>query len=171
MINKKKLTRNFGIGLLFILLVIQFFHPKKNQSNDTTNDISNKFPIPDDVQQILRTACYDCHSNYTNYPWYSKIEPVDWWLNDHITKGKRALNFSEYSSYRIYKQYKRTQDIIEVLKKSEMPLDSYLWIHTDANLSAEQKEKLCSWAQAIGDTLKATYPADSLVNPNKKSRP
>src|ERR1019366_10052140 len=101
MIVTKQRLKYAGIIVLFALIAIQFFHPQKNLSNDLTNDISKKFAGPDSVQQILKTSCYDCHSNHTEYPWYSKIQPVGWWLTDHINEAKRGLNFNEFSRYRV----------------------------------------------------------------------
>jgi hypothetical protein len=168
MLNKKKLLKNIGIGLALALIFIQFFHTEKNLSNDNTNYISNVLPVPDSIQQILRTSCNDCHSNYTEYPWYASIQPVDWWLQDHVVEGKKHLNFSEFSTYRIYRQFHKLEETIELVKKDEMPLPSYLWVHGNARLNAQQKVQLVSWAQSLCDTLKARYPADSLVNPKKR---
>ena len=71
------------------VIIIQFIHPKRNRSEGAQpNYIANSFPMPADVKKILSVACMDCHSNNTRYPWYSKIQPVDWWLNDHVVDGK-----------------------------------------------------------------------------------
>lgn len=160
---KKILRRTFQI-LIVAFIIIQFFRPAKNRSEGiSNNDITKLYTVPADVQSILKTSCYDCHSNNTIYPWYSYIQPVAWWLNGHIKDGKRGLNFSEFAGYRIRKQYKRLEDINELIKKNEMPLDTYLWIHKYAKLNDQQKLILANWATAIRDTIKARYPADSLV--------
>ena len=160
---KKILKRTFQI-LLLAFIVIQFFRPAKNKAEAVSNnDISKLYPVPEDVQTILKTSCYDCHSNNTVYPWYAKVQPVAWWLNSHIEDGKKDLNFSEFASYRIRRQYKKLEEINELVKKNEMPLDSYLWIHKDAKLNEQQKLTLANWVNAVRDTIKATYPADSLV--------
>ena len=160
---KKILRRIFQI-LIVAFIIIQFFRPAKNSSEGiSNNDITKLYTVPADVQSILKTSCYDCHSNNTIYPWYSYIQPVAWWLNGHIKDGKRGLNFSEFAGYRIRKQYKRLEDINELVKKNEMPLDTYLWIHKYAKLNDQQKLILANWATAIRDTIKARYPADSLV--------
>src|SRR5262245_31962911 len=87
--------------VLLAFIVIQFIHPRRNRATgDQPNHIGNSFPIPDDVKVILKKACYDCHSNNTRYPWYSKIQPVDWWLTHHVNEGKMELNFDEYISRR-----------------------------------------------------------------------
>ena len=152
--------------LLILVVIIQFIHPEKNISSPDallTNDISKVYAVPDNVNQILQTSCYDCHSNNTIYPWYSKIQPVAWWLNNHIVEGKREVNFSEFATYRIGWQYKKLDEIIKQVKEDEMPLSSYTLIHRNAILTADQKLAIAGWAASIKDSIKAKYPADSLI--------
>ncbi len=160
----KKIFKRILIALLIIFIAIQFIRPAKNRSEGiSANDISTKYPVPDSVQAILKVACYDCHSNNTRYPWYAEIQPVAWWLNNHIKDGKRGLNFSEFTSYRIKKQFHRLDDINKLVKKNEMPLSSYTLIHTDAKLTEGQKLAIAAWATSIRDSIKAHYPPDSLA--------
>ena len=165
---KKVWFRNVGIFLLFVLLCIQFIHPTKNSSDDKKADISATLPVPESIQQILKTSCYDCHSNYTDYPWYSKIQPVDWWLNDHINEGKRELNFSTFSAYRLFRQYHKLEEIDEMIVEDEMPLTSYTLIHTNAKMTEAQKEMLIQWSKNMRDSMENWYPADSLISPKKR---
>ncbi len=161
---KKKVLKKIIIALLIIFILIQFFRPKKNLSASiSANNISTKYPVPDSIQSILKVACYDCHSNNTRYPWYAEIQPVAWWLNNHIVNGKKGLNFSEFTSYRIKKQFHRLDDINELVKKNEMPLSSYTLIHTDAKLTEQEKIILATWTESLKDSIKAHYPADSLL--------
>lgn len=160
------MLRKFLLLLLIAFVVIQFFHPGKNTDNTpsaTANDVNKVFPTSDNVQSILERSCYDCHSNNTRYPWYAEVQPVAWWLNDHIEEGKREVNFNEFSTYRPGRQYKKLEEIIEQVKEDEMPLSSYTLIHKDAVLNKEQKLALSSWANAAMDSMKARYPADSLL--------
>lgn len=160
----KKVIKSFLIFLLIILIIIQFFRPEKNISATiSANDITTKFAVPDDVKKILETSCYDCHSNNTNYPWYSEVQPFAWWLDGHIKDGKRGLNFSEFETYRLRKQYKRFEDINEQVKSGEMPLSSYTLIHRYAKLNNDQKLLIANWTIASMDQMKAKYPADSLL--------
>ena len=159
----KKIFKTIGFLLLIALIAIQFFHPKKNiHAGDQPNAVSKKFPVSADVKIILDKACMDCHSNNTRYPWYSNIQPVAWWLNDHVIDRKKELNFDEYINRRPRLQYRRMEQTIDLVKKREMPLDSYTWTHKDAILSEEEKTKLFDWAQSVMDTLKTQYPIDSL---------
>ncbi len=159
----KMFLKRLFLLLLLAFIIIQFFRPAKNISKDISpNDISTKYTIPADVQTILKTSCYDCHSNNTNYPWYNNIQPVAWWLDDHVKEGKKELNFSEFASYRIGRQYKKLEEINKQVKESEMPLESYTFIHSDAKLSDQQKLSIANWVTALRDSIKAQYPADSL---------
>ncbi len=153
--------------LLAALIVIQFIHPKRNKAEGPQpNYIGNAFIIPEDVKPILSKACNDCHSNNTVYPWYARLQPVHWWLNNHIIDGKKNLNFDEYTNRSLRYQYHKMEETIEMVNEGEMPLDSYTWTHKDARLTDIEKKKIADWANSIMDTMKAKYPLDSLVRRN-----
>ena len=160
--------KKVGIGLLVILVLLQAYRPAKNDSNKLDNDISKSYAVPDDVKQILAKACNDCHSNHTDYPWYNNIQPVGLWLGNHVNDGKRHLNFNEFNTYQIARQYKKLDECIDEVKEGEMPLESYTWIHKEAKLNDTEKQKLIDWCSSIRDSIKAKYPADSLVLPKRK---
>lgn len=147
------MLRKVLIGLIVLLIVAQFIQPPKNNGSPVTNnDITHSVQVPDSVIAILRVACYDCHSNYTRYPWYSRITPVNWWLNHHINEGKRELNFSEFTgSYR--RKMKKLEESGEQTEKHEMPLSSYLWIHKDARLNDAQRKLIVDWANTSRQQL------------------
>ena len=162
------MLRKVLFALLIALIIIQFIHPAKNISKSVQpNNITKSFSVPADVKTILDKACMDCHSNNTRYPWYSKIQPVDWWMTHHIDEGKRGLNFDEYTNRSLRFQFHKMEDIEEQLKEGEMPINSYTWIHKDAILTAQEKSTLINWSEEIRNEMKAKYPADSLV----KKRP
>lgn len=98
---------------------------------------------------MIHTSCYDCHSNNTTYPWYSEIQPVAWWLADHVKEGKSELNFSEFATYTAKKGDHKLDEFIKMLKEGEMPLTSYTLIHGDAKLTAEQIVELTDWAEQL----------------------
>ncbi|MBS1917560.1 MAG: heme-binding domain-containing protein [Bacteroidetes bacterium] len=150
------MLRKILLLLLIALIVIQFFHPKKNISTAVSqNDITLHFGVPDSVQAILKTSCYDCHSNNTRYPWYNNIQPVAWWLTNHINEGKRELNFAEFAGYAPKKQYHKLNSIVDSQRDGWMPLDSYLWIHRNAVLNPQQKQTLMTWADSLARYIKA----------------
>ncbi|WP_435356528.1 heme-binding domain-containing protein [Emticicia sp. SJ17W-69] len=152
------------LGLGFIFILIQFFHPEKNLSDDRTNDISTKYPLPENVKQVFEVACNDCHSNKTVYPWYNNIQPIAWMLNHHVVDGKRHFNFSTFTKMPIAVQNHKLEELAEQVEKKEMPLASYTYfgLHKEANLTEEQRTLIIDWARTQMDSLKAQYPADSL---------
>jgi len=158
------MRRRILLIIIIILIAIQFIRPAKNQSNDVlTSDISHVYTVPQNVSVILKKACNDCHTNNTVYPWYAQIQPVAWWLNHHIEEGKDELNFNEFGAYAVPRQYHKLEEVVEQVKEGEMPIWSYTLIHTNAKLTDEEKQTLINWAQGIRNTMKAKYPADSLV--------
>jgi hypothetical protein len=170
MASKGKISKRIGIALIIVLIAIQFIHPERNLSGDTANDISKKYTVPDTVQAILKTSCYDCHSNHTDYPWYYNIQPVAWWLAHHVNEGKEDLNFNEFTSYRIGRQYRKLDKISKEVNEGEMPLESYTLIHRYAVLSDAQRKLVSDWATSVHDSIKASYPADSLKAPKRRPK-
>jgi len=160
----KKFLKIFGWIMLISFVAIQFFRPSKNQQEGASpNHISNLATIPEDVNSILEKACYDCHTNNSRYPWYFNIQPVGFWMDNHIKEGKRGLNFSEYTNRSLRFQFHKMEDLVEQIKEGEMPIDSYTWTHKDAKLSEQEKTKLIDWANSVMDKMKLQYPIDSLI--------
>lgn len=153
------------IVVALVLVVIQFIRPEKNVSGENTFAIQTKYEVPVEVDQVLEAACYDCHSNQTRYPWYAEVQPVAWWLANHVNEGKGEVNYSEFTNRPLAWQNHKLEETIEMVKEGEMPLPSYTWfgLHADANLTDAQRLLITNWAQQQMDYLKATYPADSLV--------
>lgn len=162
------MVRKILYVLLAALVVIQFIHPKKNKAEGPQpNALSTRYPVPAEVQSVLTTACLDCHSNNTRYPWYANLQPVHWWLEKHIKDGKKNINYDEFTNRPLRYQYHKMEETIEMVKEGEMPLKSYTWTHKDARLTQDQKALLTGWAQSVMDTMKARYPMDSLVRKGK----
>lgn len=137
--------RKILIGLVIILIIVQFIQPPQNNGlASTANDITHSVHVPDSVMTILKIACYDCHSDSTRYPWYSKITPVNWWLHNHITEGKQNLNFSRFTGS-LRRKINKLKASAELTEKHEMPIGSYLWIHKDARLSDAQRKLIIDW--------------------------
>ena len=97
-----------------------------------------------EVYNILKTACYDCHSNETVWPWYSKIAPFSWVVSNHVTEGKKALNFSTWENYNQEEKEEKIKDIYRTAYAS-MPLPSYIFAHENADLTKEQRSLIRNW--------------------------
>ena len=142
------------LGLLIIVVIIQFIQPARNKNGQVlSTDISKTVSMPENVQTVLKTACYDCHSNNTNYPWYTNIQPVGWMMARHIKEGKKELNFSEFGSYSKRRQLSKLKAIGNSIKDAAMPLTSYTFIHKNARLTKEEKVLVIAWSKITKDSL------------------
>lgn len=172
-INKLKVRKILKVTLIIIIVAfaaVQLF-PKQNDNNGSItgeNFIGYKYPIPANVEAVFKKACYDCHSNQTYYPWYASLQPVSYWLADHVNEGKRKFNFSEFLTYTAWKQFHRMEDVEEQMTNEEMPLTSYTLIHRDAVIDDSTKNLLINWSKDVRAVMKQNYPADSLIRPKKK---
>jgi len=156
---KKKIL----LTLLAIIIIIQFIRPAKNKSTESSaNDIRRHYTVPENVDGILKRSCNDCHTNNTVYPWYTNIQPVGWWMQYHVNDGKGHLNFSEFATYAPKRQHHKLEEVIEMVKEDEMPLNSYLWMHGNAKLTKEDQSTLVNWADALMKeiAIKNNLPAE-----------
>jgi len=148
---KKKLTLwNICIALLVIFIVIQAFRIEKNNptSNPANDFITVTLPSAE-VSAILKSACYDCHSNNVTYPWYTNIAPFSWWIKDHINEGRDELNFSEWKTYSTRRMDKKMKEAVEMVDENEMPMYSYTIMHKNASLTKDQKKLLLTFFSSL----------------------
>lgn len=159
------MKKKIGYGLIFIVVMIQFFRiDKKNPEVNIENDFVAIHNPPEEVSRVLKVACYDCHSNTTEYPWYSNVAPLSWWLKDHIEEGRGELNFSEWGTYNDKRSNHKLEEIIETVEEDEMPLKEYTWTHVDAKLSIEQKKALIQWVQKLKENNNLEAEEETEIN-------
>jgi hypothetical protein len=144
----KKTLKIIAIVLFIAFIAIQFYRPDRTAPpivESETLEASTR--VPEKVEQILIKSCNDCHTNKTNYPWYSQIAPASLFLASHVDEGRRELNFSIWNTYETRRKRRKLDEICEQVTERYMPLPSYLWIHWDAKLSDENIKILCDWAE------------------------
>ena len=145
-----KIIKKILVFLLVVLLIAQFFGPEKNDGNiATVNTFLVETNPPADVKKILETTCFDCHSAKTRYPWYDKITPINYWLDEHVKDGKKHLNFSKWSEYSLKRKEHKMDELYEEVEKGEMPLNSYTWTHSEANLTEKQIAAVVAWGKKV----------------------
>ena len=138
---------------------MQLYQPARNESYEQVNtaDFTSIYKVPKNVETILRTSCYDCHSNNTHYPLYSYIQPARFFMESHIKEGKENLNFNEWGNYSNRKQNNKLDRITKQIKSDEMPLASYTLIHKNARLTTVQKKEVMDWIRKIKDSISSQY--------------
>lgn len=140
--------------ILVVFVVIQFIPTTRNQSDTVPQtDFMLVHKVPEAIQKKIQVSCYDCHSNNTQYPWYNRVQPVAWFLEDHIKEGKAELNFNEWDSLSSRRKTSKLRSIIKQIESGEMPLNSYTLIHRDAKFSKEETEEIINWVTQLKDSL------------------
>ena len=149
-----KIAKIIALILLIGFVGIQFVPTDLNQSDTVPKtDFMLVNDVPNDIKNKLQVSCYDCHSNNTQYRWYNKVQPVAWFLEDHIKEGKAELNFNEWDSLSNRRKASRLRSIIKQIESNEMPLGSYTLIHKEARFSEEEKEEILNWVTQLKDSI------------------
>ena len=144
-----KVIKKILVGLLVVLVLIQFIRiDKTNPTSDPQNDLIQILQPPRELAQIMKASCYDCHSNHSEYPWYTNIAPFSFWIKDHIKEARRHLNFSEWGTYNDKRANHKLEECYEEVLEGHMPLPSYLWMHSEAKITEEQRKSLASWFES-----------------------
>jgi hypothetical protein len=135
-------VKKFLIILVIVLVGIQFIPVER-----TNPPVSWDINAPENVASIIRTSCYDCHSNETNWPWYSYVAPVSFMVVGDVEKGRKNLNFSEWDKYDGRKRQELLEEIIEEIEKEDMPLTAYIFTHPNAKLDPYRINLLKDWVK------------------------
>ena len=140
------------IGSLIILQFIPVKYPETSEDNE--HDLVQSGAIPEEVAMILKTSCYDCHSNETRYPWYSYVAPVKWPVIKDINEGREELNLSEWDLLKVTDKIKMLDEMAEEVGDGNMPLPIYTLMHRKASLDETQRTVFKDWtAQMMNDIL------------------
>jgi len=147
-----KLVKRILVGLLIVLVLLQFWRPEKNVSTENAvADFEAQTQPSTEVALILEQKCYDCHSNNTVYPWYAEVAPISLWIDGHIEEGREHFNVSDWASWDLEKKDHKMDELIEEVEEGHMPEDSYTWMH--GKLSPEEKEMLMVWGKKVRKEL------------------
>lgn len=149
------MAKKILIGLLVIVVLMQVMQPTKNQAEGISeNDISKAYALPAGVHETFVKKCYDCHSNNTQYPWYVHIQPIGWWMASHIKEGKDELDFSQFKTYDAKRATHKLEEISEEIAEGHMPIKSYLWLHGDGKVTADELKEINAWIGSLGVPVK-----------------
>jgi hypothetical protein len=152
---KKIRKYSFVLFILFII-ILQFIKPDTgNPPEDKSKFITSHIQIPENVYSKLEKACFDCHSNRTIWPWYSRISPVVYLVDHDVKDGRKKLNFSEWGNYEKKKMLKKLGEIAEEVSEGEMPPGIYTPLHPDAKLTDEDKKAISDWAKTSSLNLES----------------
>ena len=130
------------VGILLVLGIQLIPVPRENP------EAVAPITAPDDVRMVLENSCYDCHSNLTEWPWYSRVAPASWLVYKDVKRGRDEMNFSEWGEYSDRRRNHKLEEIEELVTDKKMPLKIYLRMHPEAGLSVTDAETLIEWSRA-----------------------
>jgi len=140
------MKKKIGLAILGVLIISQFFRiDKTNPPVIESQDFLTVTKAPEQISMMIKNACYDCHSNETEYPWYTNITPVNFWIKGHIKGARENVNYSEWGTYSDKKKAHKIEETIEVIEEGRMPAKSFVLMHSEAKLSDQDFEVLISW--------------------------
>ena len=150
--------KKISVILLVAFILIQFFPIDKNNPAPTPQmDFLTIKNTPETTANLIRNGCYDCHSNETKYLWYSNVQPIAWFLQDHIEEGRKELNFSTFATYEPKRQAHKLAEAIEQIDKGEMPLDSYIIAHSESKFSEAQKQEVIQYLKLVESDIRREH--------------
>lgn len=153
----KKVLKITLIILAIGFIAIQFYRPARtNFPVVEAETLEASTQVPENVQAILKRSCNDCHTNQTDWIWYSNIAPISWGMVDHVDEGRKELNFSKWATFNKDRKLRKLDEICAEVESGEMPHYQYLWLHWDAKPSAEDKKILCDWTKSEAAKLDET---------------
>lgn len=148
-------TWQYLLGGLGVVLVALQFVPNELPAVETENpgDLIGTGIVSDEVAGMLKQSCYDCHSNTTNYPWYSHVAPFSWLVAKDVREAREELNFSTWTDYDMMEKLEKLDDISIEVSEGEMPMGIYTAIHSSAKLNETQIQQLVEWAETTMDLV------------------
>ena len=133
------------IALIIIFIGIQFIPVDR-----TNPPVKEEINAPENVLSIIQNSCYDCHSNKTEWPWYSYVAPVSFFITSDVSQGRRHLNFTEWNKYDNKRKEKKLDGIAEMVQEGDMPLASYTLMHPSSKLNPEKITVIKDWVKSAG---------------------
>jgi Haem-binding domain len=142
----RKLTQAVVVFIV-VFAVAQFVRPvRANPAIDAGRTIQAHPGMSSELGAILDRSCRDCHSNATVWPRYAEIAPLSWLMSYAVTKGRSAVNFSEWASYSPDQQRLLLSVSCDDVRSGKMP-SIYTILQPDTRLSKQDIETICAAAQ------------------------
>ena len=155
LLSARRIARRAGVGLLAFLAVSQLIRPERtNPPIDPQKTLVTLEHPPANTAEMLDRACSDCHTNSTRWPWYTNVAPISWWIVDHVNEGRRRASFSDWADYDAPRRLKELDETCKRVERHNMPLESYLLVHPEAQLSDRERRAICDWTRAAATVTK-----------------
>jgi len=152
-INRKTIL--LGLGILVVLFLFMQWIPDKQPAVTMNNpaDLIQNTKMPEEVAKMVRTSCYDCHSNETFYPWYDRMAPARWLVYRDVRVGRSKLNFSNWAKLSKSEKLKILKHIGKAVSSGDMPFLPYVILHKKARLNKAQRKIIVDWTKQYSKNL------------------
>ena len=153
----KNMIRAIALGAVgAVVLVSAVVHPSGPvKAVKSDNPLLAGAGVDPDVLAVIQRSCQTCHSEKTEWPWYSHIAPMSWLVEGDVSQARSHMNLSHWSEYPVEEQQDLLARIGSAVRSGEMPPDRYTMIHRNAKLSAGERENVYRWAHAERRRLKS----------------
>ena len=132
-----------GLGLLLVAVLLQLLPFGRLGANPP---VTRDAPWPNGrARELAVAACYDCHSNQTRRPLYSRVAPFSWLVARDVEQGREKLNFSTWEG-----SGGDARDAAETIGEGSMPPRRYLPLHPDARLTEDERRLLVQALEGMG---------------------
>lgn len=145
----KKLGKIIGVIVLVLVLIQLIPVDRANKPVEAKDNFVEVKQTPEKIKVLLKNACYDCHSNETNYPNYAYVAPISWSVKQHINEGRTHLNFSEWMKFSKEARLSMLKNTVASLDNKTMPIQGYIVYHKEANLSDAERTLLSEFFKQI----------------------
>lgn len=153
----KKALKWISGGLLAVFVLLQFTNPPRTNP-PVVHDLFQAAATnaPPHIVRLLHTACYDCHSSETRWPWYSRVAPISWLVVNDVKDGREQFSFSDWPVADPAYAAKRFDAVSELVQYGDMPPKKYTLIHRDARLTTADREEISKWADGEAKQIRAS---------------
>ena len=142
--------KRVGLAVAALVVVAQLVPvDRRNPPSNSSMAIEASQKLPTPVERVLRSSCLNCHSNRTEWPWYSYLAPASWLIAHDVHEGRRKLNFSEWGTYSAEKREQKLEEICDQVTNGDMPDPKYLWLHRSARPAADERDAVCRWTGGL----------------------
>jgi hypothetical protein len=141
-------------GIVAVLILIQIIQPSRtNPAVVPSRTLEAHVPVPPDVLAVMKRSCYDCHSNATVWPWYSRVAPVSWYVARDVNVGRSHINLQNWEAHINEQEAKEHLGLVcKLIREGKMPPADYRLLHKGTDVSPEETNSICAWSQKVGTT-------------------
>lgn len=141
------------LSLLGLFIILQLIPQRRPANQPSEFDFFTANEVPEAVEKMIRTSCFDCHSQEVDYPWYSYVAPASWLVIKDVRHGRANLDFSKWNELSKRDKLSALDEIGDEVGHGGMPMPIYTLMHGDAKLTQAERDKIIDWADELAEKV------------------